>query len=777
MAAMATPGRRWYEHPLASPVVWSVISAVVGGVLYSGAELYHQAYELLPVTGPAPFEGDRVGILLARLENDPDNEYALRVRSALEHQFPVAVDGSSSVEVNLYPKKLTLSEEGRLSETLARANTEGRQWLEEQKADLLIWGRALPNEKMLELRILTREAEANSTSVQPELYPIKIPSEFSEQIGGALAGMVAGAGANAWNQRGGYLSPARTQELADWMSRLKTLQHELPDSLDEDTRAEIRTKIRTAYAQIGAALLADGNSPLALQVLSDLFSADDNEGDSILTSHPFLASEIIADIVSQFSASAVGQMGEEEETSLTTLIGQTSASFEKSYRAGDLGKIEYAYLSALMSKLAGEVQAKLGKQEEAKANLTEALDAFDTVLAGLPPTHDALSRARIQSYLGEVQMALARQSDIDEARPLLEASIENFTAALNAVSPEVAPREAVRFGYLVATAEVTFAEWFVDVGALKRGIHELEDLLPLLDANERDGDAAGVRVQLAALLVADAIFHSGLAGAKKSLALLDNVIPSDQQDDAGFEHCASMDAEQRALCIRRHEVMATQEEATVQQGRCLANLAAGYRFDPNEDALSAWALEYLERSSRACEAAAVSMLKLGNVAGWVEAKVTIADGLRLIGERTEDASRLEDALSAVEEADDKLTAIDAPSLKAQATLTRAAASRALAALQHDPDLLREAIELELAARNIYVGRAFAVQRIYAEMQLARSLTSLAELEKTDEGLAEAIELLTNAKDRYAAGGATLAARDAAKALEEAQTVQASLATN
>jgi hypothetical protein len=775
-AAMVAPQRRWYEHPLASPVVWSVISAIVGGILYSGAELYRQAYELLPVTAPAPFEGDRVGILLARLENDPANEYALRVRSALEHQFPVAVDGSSSVEVNLYPKKLTLPEDGRLSETLAEANAEGREWLEEQKADLLIWGRALPTEKMLELRILTREADPKS-SAQPELYPIKIPSEFSEQIGGALAGMVAGAGANAWNQRGGYLSPARAEELAGWMARLKTLQNELPDTLDEDTRAEIRTKIRTAYAQIGATLLADGNSPLALQVLSDLFPADEDEdAGGILKSHPFLASEIIADIVSQFSAAAVGQMGPEEDAALTTLIEQTSDSFEKSYEAGDLGKIEYAYLSALMAKLAGEVQAKLGQQDESKANLIKAIDAFDTVLSGLPRTHDALSRARIRSYLGEAQLALARVSDIDAAGALLDASIENFTAALNAVSPEVAPREAVRFGFLLATAEVTAAEWFVDVRALKRGIHELETLLPLLDANERDGEADGVRVQLANLLVADAIFHSGVAGAKKSLALLDEVAPSDQED-AAINHCASLEDDQRALCIRRHEVMATQQEATVQRGRCLANLAAGFRFDPNEDALSPEALDYVERSAEACEATAAAMLSLGNAAGWLEAQVSLADGLRLVGERSDEESPLEDALSALADADDKLAAIDAPPLSAQVMLTRAGASGALAVLQQNPAMLREAMGLELAARNIYSGREFAMQRLYAEMQYARSLTRLAELEKTDEGLTEATELLTNAKDRYAASGATLAARDAARALDEAEAAKARLATN
>lgn len=280
--APAAPARRWYEHPLLSPVVWTVIGGALTLIWAFGEGLYKE-YRDEVMWAPEPFLGDRVGILLARLENDPGNEYASRVRSALEHQFPINADGSASVEVNLYPKRLELPEHGRLSENIVQANAEGREWLKEQKADLLIWGRALPTAKMLELRILTREPQVQSGTAQPELYPIKIPSEFSEQIGSALAGMVAGAGASAWSQRGGYLSPARAQDLYGRMARLKTLQSELPDSLDDETRAELNNNIKMARAQIGGALLADGNSSLAMQVLSDLFPNQDSRRTTVFS--------------------------------------------------------------------------------------------------------------------------------------------------------------------------------------------------------------------------------------------------------------------------------------------------------------------------------------------------------------------------------------------------------------------------------------------------------------------------------------------------------------
>ncbi|ODR95043.1 hypothetical protein AUC70_04680 [Methyloceanibacter stevinii] len=438
--------------------MWTVIGGALTLIWAFGEGLYKE-YRDEVMWAPEPFLGDRVGILLARLENDPGNEYAFRVRSALEHQFPINADGSASVEVNLYPKRLELPEHGRLSENIVQANAEGREWLKEQKADLLIWGRALPTAKMLELRILTREPQVQSGTAQPELYPIKIPSEFSEQIGTALAGMVAGAGASAWSQRGGYLSPARAQDLYGRMARLKTLQSELPDSLDEETRTELNNNIKMARAQIGGALLADGNSSLAMQVLSDLFPNQDSEKDnSLLTTQPFLAAEIIADVVSQFSA-VVDQMSPDDAVTIMSLVDQTSQTFDEGYADGTFGKVEYAYLTGLLAKLAGDIETFVGQNDEAEKSYARAAEKFETVLGELPPTHDALSRARVQSYLGEAELSLARLSPRKEAERLLDASIANFSEALDAVSPEAAPRDAVRFGTLMATAELARAEW------------------------------------------------------------------------------------------------------------------------------------------------------------------------------------------------------------------------------------------------------------------------------------------------------------------------------
>jgi hypothetical protein len=63
------------------------------------------------------------------------------------------------------------------------------------------------------------------------------------------------------------------------------------------------------------------------------------------------------------------------------------------------------------------------------------------------------------------------------------------------------------------------------------------------------------------------------------------------------------------------------------------------------------------------------------------------------------------------------------------------------------------------------------------VQLAQTLTDLAALEKTDEELDEAADLLANAQKRYSDGGASLTAAGAARELEKTQKVRAKLATN
>lgn len=111
---------------------------------------------------------------------------------------------------------------------------------------------------------------------------------------------------------------------------------------------------------------------------------------------------------------------------------------------------------------------------------------------------------------------------------------------------------------------------------------------------------------------------------------------------------------------------------------------AGSRFDPKGDRLSPTAMEHLKQSFEACEAAAAAMLELGNLAGFAEAKLYLANGKRVAGERNKSASQIRDAIAAAEEAKDKLAAIDLPDLKAQTVLAKEGALSEPGAIERKP---------------------------------------------------------------------------------------------
>lgn len=281
----------------------------------------------------------------------------------------------------------------------------------------------------------------------------------------------------------------------------------------------------------------------------------------------------------------------------------------------------------------------------------------------------------------------------------------------------------------------------------------MDDVRLILSANQRPSKAADATTRLASLLFSDAVFTSGVPSAKNSLALLDVLEP--QGDEAKVK----------------------QQTAAIDLGRCQAHFAAGLRFDADGKSLSEPAQEHLALSRKACEAAEAKMVELDNAGGWAEARFALTNGLRVSGARTKDEDKLKEALQSAKEAEDVFTKIDAPAVKAQAVLVTAGAMRELGVLTKDAALVQEAIDREKAARSVFVGKELAAQRIQADVELARSLTALAALEGTDEGLDEAIELLTSAKDRYGAGKATVAAEEAARELKKAQAVQARLAAN
>lgn len=745
--------QRGFSNLIVIPAIWAIVSMLVTGVLYGGWEVGRYVYEFLPTDMPEPFGEDRLGILVARLENDPGGEYTLRVRTALEQQLPMTATGEAAVEVDLYPKTLTLPAEGRLSDNIARATQEGRAWLEAQNAELLIWGRAVPSEKQIELRILSRQSSDTSGQATPEVYPLRIPSEFSDRLGATLAGVVAGAGYKAWNQRGKYLTQDQREAMTAWMDRLKNLRGDLPDALDAKSRERIREKIETAYLQIGATLVADSKDERGLAIIEELFG-EDTDPEKWPPGQVLLVSELTADYFETLAFQGVPLPPETIEN-LLGIMSELSVLIEQLYSYDEVSENEYLYFAGTLQKVDGHLTAKLERPDEAKEHFERAKRLFASLLKQKDAPQDPLSVARIKSYLGSIEFSLALLSTGEEASRHLDAAITDYGQALNLLDAETAPREVVRVRTLLSLAYNNRWRAGYDARALLSSAETLEPVLPILRENERYEELNAIAPQMAILFGLHAVIAGGEASAEKAIAAAKTF-----EADAGADQ----------MPVRAHVTFVD----------CLAHLGQGRAMAATGDAL-ANKVEELQQASSRCEAAATLYEQLGNTFSWMNAKSLSSSALRLAAKAKDDVALAVASLACADEAVEKTEDMDNPIVANQNAYTKGAALREVGRQKKNVSQLEESVEMLRGAHEKLLAperKATLGDRLPLELQLGESLVALAALNKdAGEELRQGIEMLGEARDAFAAGGASLMLKDATEALDAAERFQAQMSVN
>jgi tetratricopeptide (TPR) repeat protein len=137
-----------------------------------------------------PAEGSHFTILVAELENDtPDRRQTKHVISSLRSQFFTQAE-SRAFEVRDYPKSLRAGIAGNLAEIDRAAEQKGRDWLNVQNADLLIWGEVAEANNVIRLRFLPRDGQSSQQKSYALTNLLELPLEFKAELGDALAGMV-----------------------------------------------------------------------------------------------------------------------------------------------------------------------------------------------------------------------------------------------------------------------------------------------------------------------------------------------------------------------------------------------------------------------------------------------------------------------------------------------------------------------------------------------------------------------------------------------------------
>ena len=128
--------------------------------------------------------GTHFTLFVADLENDLDGHQTRHVQHALENM--------TGVKILRFGRSLSEPDHGLIDERHREAEKEGRRWLAEKNADLLIWGRAEPGGKVLRLRFLAREeGAALPQAANRELgTDLTLPVDFHSDLAVALHAVV-----------------------------------------------------------------------------------------------------------------------------------------------------------------------------------------------------------------------------------------------------------------------------------------------------------------------------------------------------------------------------------------------------------------------------------------------------------------------------------------------------------------------------------------------------------------------------------------------------------
>lgn len=230
--------------------VWTWLAGIIIGAIaaFIGAYLTGLFDEVLPTPGelacrvreqfrePAP--GSRFAILISDLAYDPEGRQTGHIAAALR--------GQPGIEVLRTCRVLQIDPYGLQSEAEAETLDQGREWLEERNADVLIWGEVVEANRTLRLWFLRQEGKLP----QPRPYGLErteLPIDFHQELSTQLVAVALVS-----------LAPIRGLMEADIVPLLKPVAEKLkhlmahpPTGLSADHSAGLHNTFALAATVIG----------------------------------------------------------------------------------------------------------------------------------------------------------------------------------------------------------------------------------------------------------------------------------------------------------------------------------------------------------------------------------------------------------------------------------------------------------------------------------------------------------------------------------------------
>ena len=448
---------------------------------------------------------DKLTILVARLEGD-DAETQSRthhVEDSLQDQFGDAVD------VFRLPDSIAVDQLGSLAERQSAAAAKGRALLQKRGGDVLVWGRAEPHEKLVELGILAAGRET-----APQRYALdgmlRLPEDFGKNLAPALAAAVATASAPAFDS-GKYVADVLTPLAA----RLEGLISAPPAALRGGTWGTVLFFYATVESRIGEQ--SGNNAALVRGVSAYRKALQEQTRERALLDWAAIQNNL---------GNALAMLGEREGE--TARLGEAVAAYREALQEYTRERVPLDW--ATTENNLGNALAMLGARESGTARLKEAVAAYRAALEERTRERVPLDWAMTQNNLGN---ALSRLGERESGTAKLEEAVTAFRAALEERTREQVPLDWAKTQDNLGTALMRFGEREGGTARLEEAVaafraaleERTRERVPLDWAatqnnlglalrvlGERESGTASLEAAVAAFRAALAVFQTAKAG-------------------------------------------------------------------------------------------------------------------------------------------------------------------------------------------------------------------------------------------------------------------------
>jgi tetratricopeptide (TPR) repeat protein len=380
----------------------------------------------------------KVAIYVAELKGEKENLNRDRIVRSLQEQL------GQSVEVLLAGIELPAQQTGNPDDDVCAANLKGRSYLKKHKGDLLIWGKILPESKLVELRFTSPAHNAAEVKSYNFTENMLLEPGFGPELATALAVIAAQLALPALNP-GKYVADV-LGPVADKLSRIVA---NLPTSMEPRQRGLLLHSYAGAESAIGEQSGDSDALQRAIAAYRDVLKEWTRQ------KAPFHWASTQNDL-----GNALLTLGEREGG--TEHLEAAAVAYREALKEWTREKVPLDW--AMAQNNLGEALRRLGERESGTERLEAAVATYHEALKEWTREKAPLQWATTQNNLGNALTALGEH---ESGTKRLEAAVVAFREALKEWTREKVPLQW-------ATTQNNLGTALSDLGDREGGTEQLE---------------------------------------------------------------------------------------------------------------------------------------------------------------------------------------------------------------------------------------------------------------------------------------------------------------